>query len=268
MKKITTITTENLEIIASMDGNRIFIEQANPVLTFDGKRYSLDMSRLVVNNDKFVYSPKKICDATKDATIASLINRYLLTGSKSLLIYGIRNSNGNFATNQELKIFKETVSGKDYIMIYSGKVFSVNKDTEYLRPVTVNYDIPVSLSIKGYKIDETYEKVINVKDTAISIGNKYFDTIESAQRYALENIYNRLNLIEEVKESEESKKIPVKKIRNYVDSSSKEFINVAKKYEKKTITAAQAAAKVNLSTGNFYKKFKEYKTLKEVAATK
>lgn len=267
MKKITTITTETMEIIASMENNRVLIEQVNPVLTFDGKRYSLDMSKLIINNDRFIYNPKKICDADDTTTVASLVSKYLNATSDSLLTYGVRNNSGNYATNQELKVFKQ-VSGKDYIMVYSGKVFSVNKNTEYLRPVTVNYSIPVSISINGYKINETYTKTILVKDTAISIGNKYFDTIESAQRYALENIYNRLNIIEEVKENDESKKIPVKKIRNYVDSSSKEFINVAKKYEKKTITAAQAAAKVNLSTGNFYKKFKEYKALKEVAATK
>lgn len=266
MKK--TIVMEQMQVSIEIEGNgRTVVTSANPILEFDGKRYAVDVTA-IKNNDgsTFSFSPFKIGTAnlakTDGARIVAEFTRYLLNDIGSMFLYGIREADGTYKTKQKMKFFKDIVE-EQYLVIIGDKSFYVNEKSPFIKRTTqAEYSILVALEINSYQIEKRYERTIAVRGSKYFVSNTSFATMEEANIFALKSIFDSINL----KGTEQQ--VKVRKTRKYINVDSPEFIAVAKKYEAGKIGYLQAAEKLDISKTGFGRKMREYRNLKEVAATK
>lgn len=267
MKKTLTIKTDIIYATISLDGTKVTIEQINPVVNFGNKHYVLHMEKMNVAGDTFLFDNKKSFELPYyDEEKAILAMTELIYKERgNLFIYAIKDEYGNYTSDHRLRIFKAIGSlVEEYSFNYANRSFVINETYDALEHITVDYDIPVTLSLTGYMLDKEAKEFIHVTERGIYVKRQKFNTVEDAQKYTVDQLLTKLSLVkkETVRVEVPKRKVVKNKKRGpYVKIDTPEFAAVAEKYEKGLITSKQAGRKFGIAQNTFLNKMAQYRKL-------
>lgn len=271
MKKTLTIKTDIMQVQVSVNGTTATLEQINPVMIFSNKHYVLHMEKLNIAGDTFAFDIKNSFEIpsyyTEEDIILSITESIYKERGK-LFLYSIKDASGNYTSQHQLKIFKAIgTPTEEYSISYANRSFVINENCNELEQINIDYDIPVKLSLTGYMLDKEATEYIHVTERGIYLKRQKFNTVEDAQKYAVDQILTKLSLVkkETVRVEVPKRKVVKNKKRGpYVKIDTPEFAAVAEKYEKGLITSKQAGRKFGIAQNTFLNKMAQYRKLTSV----